>query len=219
MTHTNLETQLTALEPAPDDELAARILLAAENRHRPVALPTHVFAQIAQPTQHTSCFASTLPLLTGIAGGLIGAAVMFLAVTFFVPPKVEIREVVRYVSAEPAVETQSDVQNDPITQPAETVPVDPPKVKPQPQPSREVPWVLAWLYPRVTWQTVAYNAPADLDAMLEYRSRLAKNAANFEPRPQLVRYERNSGPPSEFSPLMYREMIEKENSPAGTTFL
>ena len=208
MTHSNLETQLTALEPVPDDELAARILIAAENRHCPVALPTQILAQIAQPTQHTSCFASTLPLLTGIAGGLIGAAVMFLAVTFFVPPKVEIREIVRYVSAEPAVETQSDVQNDPITQPAETVPIDPPKVKPQPQPSREVPWVLAWLYPRVTWQAVAYNAPVDLDAMLEHRSQLAKHAANFEPRPQLVRYERNNSPPSEFSPLMYREMID-----------
>ena len=220
MTDSNLEDRLAALEPVSDDELAGRILHAIETRHCPVALPTQFFAQVAQPAQHSSCFAFSLPLLTGIAGGLIGAAVMFLAVTFFVPPRVEIREVVRYVPTEVSVDVP--VERQPEIKPAEPEPKvqpDEPSPKSNPQEIRKLPWVLAWLYPVVTNQTLAYNAPADLDAMLEQRARLARNSANREPRPQLVRFERDNSPPSEFSPVMYKDMIEKENRPERTKFL
>ena len=216
MTHSQIEEQLAALEPVTDDELAARILCALETRHCPVSFPTQVFSQVAQPTQYFSCFASTFPLLTGIAGGLIGAAVMFFAVTFFMQPKVEIREVVRYVAVEVPAEQPISIPItiiEPHVQPTELP-------KPKPQPPRTLPWVLAWLSPFVTEPLLAYSTPTDVagrfysdsarvDAMIEQRARLAKNAANFQPLPQLVSYEPNKAAPSEFSPIMYREMIDK----------
>ena len=228
MTLSRLEEQLVGLQPASDDELAARILCALETRHCPVPLPTQVFAQVAQPTQHTSCFASGLPILTGIAGGLIGAAVMFFAVTFFMPPRVEIREVVRFVpvaaaglrAADEKVNvdkvaeenlraTEAEAADKPADKPKPTEP----SPRSKPQESRELPWVLAWLSPIFSRDAVADLRAADmmhdLDAMLEQRARLARNAVNMEPRPQFVRFERDNSPPSEFSPIHYREMMDQ----------
>ena len=209
MTLTQIEEQLAALEPVTDDELAARILCALETRPGPVSLPTHIFAQVAQPTQYISCFASGLPILTGIAGGLIGAAVMFFIVSFFMQPKVEIREVVRYVPVEVPAEQPISIPKtiiEPHVQPTELP-------KPKPQPPRTLPWVLAWLSPIFNRDAVADLRTADmmhdLDAMIEQRARLAKNAANMQPLPQFVSYEPNKAVPSEFSPIMYREMIDK----------
>jgi len=212
MTLSKIEEQLAALEPMPDDELAAGILCALETRHCPVSLPTQIFAQVAQSTQHHSCFASGLPILTGIAGGLIGAALMFFAVTVFMTPRVEIREVVRFVPLEVSVDVP--VETSPEIKP--TVPE--PKVKPiepqsKPQEIQKLPWVLAWLSPIFNRDTVADLRTADmmhdLDAMIEQRARLAKNAANMPSRPQLVLYEPNNSPPSGFSPIHYREMMDK----------
>jgi len=205
MTLSNIEERLAALEPTPDDELAARILHTIDAKHCPIAVPTQIFAQVAQPTVHSSCFASSLPLLTGIAGTLLGAAVMFLAVTFFVPPKVEVREVVRYVHVETQVDTPSVVED---IKPDVPEPVAPP---PKSQEPRELPWLLAWLYPGFMFKATDVRSAdlmADLDAMIEQRAKIAKNSANMEPRPQFVRFERENNTPSEFSPMGYRNMIE-----------
>ncbi len=204
-----LEARLAALVPMPDDELAAKILLAAEDKTLPSPVPAQVFTQMSQPAQHASCFASTLPLLTGLAGGLIGAAVMFFAVTLFLPPKVEIREVVRYVPVESPPEPETVSKNAETPGP-EVVPDKTPREK-TPEKPRELPWVLALFYPTRSPQAVAYRGPADLDAMIEQRAQLARQSALAEPRPQLLSLPRTKAAPSEFSPLMYRETIEKWN--------
>jgi hypothetical protein len=151
-----------------------------------------------------------LPILTGIAGGLIGAAIMFFAVTFFMPPRVEFREVVSYVQQDIPVDELVETQ--PEITPSEPKPAEHPP-RSQPQESRELPWVLAWLSPILMRESTADLRAADLmhdlDAMIEQRAKLARNSANREPRPQFVRFERNNSPPSEFSPINYREMMEK----------
>ena len=168
------------------------------------------------PTHHASCLASTMPLLAGFCGGIIGAALMFLVMTACVSPKVEIREVVRYVPQEASLdkvaanlraaeEIQPEIKPD---EPKQAVPL-PPKVKSQapPQALRELPWFLAMLKPLTCMEahvTVVMNGTCDLDAMLERRAELARQAQRFEPRPQLIQYNRSNDPPSNFSPLMYR---------------
>jgi len=226
MTRSRLEEQLAALVPVQDDALAERILCAAEAGQSPLPVKTRMFAKTVQSTQHTSCFASGLPILTGIAGGLIGAAVMFFTVTFFIPPRAEIREVVRYekvaadpvtvaqvteekAAAEKGAEENLRAADQPNEKPKPTEP--PPKSKPQEV--QKLPWVLAWLPPIFNRDAVADLRTADmmhdLDAMIEQRARLARNAVNMEPRPQFVRFERDNSPPSEFSPIHYREMMDQ----------
>ncbi|MCL2347543.1 MAG: hypothetical protein FWC50_04700, partial [Planctomycetaceae bacterium] len=89
-----LEKRLEQLQPARNDALATKILSAAKaNGTSNGSSGTTVFPNMVSdtplPAQHASCFASTLPLLTGLVGMVVGAAAMFLAVTLFVPPKVE----------------------------------------------------------------------------------------------------------------------------------
>ncbi|MDR1959413.1 MAG: hypothetical protein LBQ54_10305 [Planctomycetaceae bacterium] len=96
------ERRLAELSPAPNEELAAEILAAAERKGKGPPLPPipgepAVFPGSVTPS---SCFVSSLPVLTGLAGAVLGAAAMYFAVPFVLPPKIEVREVVRFVPRE-----------------------------------------------------------------------------------------------------------------------
>jgi len=222
-----LEQRLAAIVPVEDEKLAANILIAIQQNTQDAA-STAIDSALASgqnsgnvglPMQHTSCLASTLPLLTGLCGGMIGAALMFLVITAFASPKVEIREVVRYVpvevSPQKVVEEQTALA--PLPVPEEKPEPSPPQAKPPvPQVPRELPWFLAMLRPLTALESnismVAMNNPSDLDAMIERRAELARQAQRYEPPPLLIRHTISNDRPSEFSPLMYKEMIEEVGS-------
>ena len=219
-----LERRLAALVPVENEELVANILTVIQQNTQD-ASSTAIGSALASgqnsgnvglPTQHASCLASTLPLLTGLCGGMIGAALMFLVMTAFASPKAEIREVVRYVPVEvspPQVVEEQTIPTAPETQPKPS----PPQAKPPvPQVPRELPWFLAMLRPLSALESnismVAMNNTCDLDAMIERRAELARQAQRYEPPPLLIRHTISSERPSEFSPLMYKEMIEEVGS-------
>lgn len=221
-----LERRLAALVPVENEELAASLLSQVQGNPFPALDSALASGQILSganvPTRHVSCMASTLPLLTGIGGGMIGAALMFLVMTALASPKVEIREVVRYVPVEvsPPVQEIQIEDEQKSTAPEESSQPSPPETQPkmppksQPQAPRELPWFLAMLKPLTAFEanvTIAMNTSGDLDAMLERRAEIARQARHYEPRPLLIQYDRSNDPPSEFSPVMYKDMIENFN--------
>ena len=219
-----LERRLAALVPVENKELAANMLADIQQNTQNVSSTAIDSAlssgqnsgNVGLPTQHASCLASTLPLLTGLCGGMIGAALVFLVMTEFASPKVEIREVVRYVLVE--VSPQQVVEEQ-TPQAAPTVPEEKPEPSPpqtRPQVPRELPWFLAMLRPLSALESnismVAMNNTCDLDAMIERRAELARQAQRYESPPLLIRHTISNDRPSEFSPLMYKEMIEEVGS-------
>ena len=222
-----LERRLAALVPIENEGLAANILAAIQQNTQnasSTAIDSALVSgqnsgNVGLPTQHASCLASTLPLLTGLCGGMIGAALMFLVMTAFASPKVEIREVVRYVPVEVSPPQVVEEQTPLVapTTPEERPEPSPPQAKPPvPQVPRELPWFLAMLRPLSALESnismVAMNNPCDLDAMIERRTELARHAQRYEPPPLLIRHTISNDRPSEFSPLMYKEMIEEVGS-------
>lgn len=223
-----LECRLASLMPVENEELAVRILARLEEKKLPVldsVLESGQFLPGANtPTQHASCMASTLPMLTGIVGGIVGAALMFLVMTAYASPKVEIREVVRYVPVEvsaPVSTNHAETEARPVEpvekqeSPETKEKTQQPGLKTKPQVQRELPWFLAMLRPLAAIESnaslIATNNPCDIDAMLERRNEIARQARFSEPRPQLIRYQPSNDPPSDFSPVMYRQMIENFN--------
>lgn len=214
-----LERRLAALVPVENEELATNILSQLAEKPFPALDSAFATGQTqpdaSPPVHHASCVASTLPLLAGLCGGMIGAALMFLIMTAFTSPKVEVREVVRYVQVEvPAEVPQPEAETPPETlmTEEETRPAVP-KVKPSTP--RELPWFLAMLKPLTALEAnagryVAMNDPRDVDAMLKRHNELAlaRQAHYQEPRLQLIQYKRSNVSPSEFSPLMYKDIVD-----------
>ena len=71
--------------------------------------PIRPFSAIRRSASPRSCWFASLSLCSAFAGAIVGAAAMFLGMTFFNPPKVEIREIVREVrvKAEPASDVKA----------------------------------------------------------------------------------------------------------------
>ncbi|MGO9112547.1 MAG: hypothetical protein ACLP9L_25230 [Thermoguttaceae bacterium] len=110
----NLEKRLGRLNPLEQEALAAKILedLHSVDREDPsTALPVYAPVFAAAPfAWPRSCLAS-LSLCSACVGAIVGAAATFLGMTYFVPPKVEIHEIVREVSVK--AESASDVKAKP----------------------------------------------------------------------------------------------------------
>ena len=173
----DLEKRLEKLEPLEQEALAAEIL---ENwqivkRENSSAAPP-VFPQIccdAPSASPRSCFASLSPC-SALVGAIAGAAATFLAMTFFHPPKVEIREVVREVrvKAEPA----TDVEAMPETGLAADRRSSQAESGPENQ-SFEQPNAKKRLEDRLALSDPSFR---DLDSLLAERSALARQMARYE---------------------------------------
>jgi|GEM_PF-2176102 len=217
-----LEKRLEQLQPARNDTLAAKILAAAKvNGTSNGSAGTTVFPSMVSdtplPAQHASCFASTLPLLTGLIGAVVGAAAMFFAVTLFVPPKVEIREIVWVVPAEiSATETATATKKIPDAEKnsgcRKKSPVSDEK-KPA-RASQSPNWLLSWLpfsFERPV-RNVSTETLPDIDALLaeheaNTKRMLASQAFQRNTVTQTVRYVRDPNEPR-LSPKEYRERFE-----------
>ena len=115
-----IEKRLAKLKPLEQEALAADILgdlQIVSREDSSMALPGFppVVAEILSASLR-SRFAA-FSLCSACIGAIVGAAATFLGMTFLLPPKVEIREIVREVHARPAPE--SDVHAKPETKLAE----------------------------------------------------------------------------------------------------
>ena len=211
-----LEKRLEQLQPAKNDALAAKILAAAKvNGTSNGSAGTTVFPSMVSdtslPAQHASCFASTLPLLTGLVGAVVGAAAMFLTMTLFVPPKVEIREIVRVVPTEISA-TETSMATKKIPDVEKKSPVSNEK-KPA-RASQSPNWLLSWL-PfsfEQSVRNVSTDTPPDIDALLaeheaNAKRMLASRAFQRDTVTQMVRSVRDPNEPR-LSPKEYRERME-----------
>jgi hypothetical protein len=176
----NLEKRLENLRPTEQEVLAGKILedwQAAKRGDSMTASP------------RTRGVAS-LSIYSACAGAIVGAAAMFLGMTFLVPPKIEIREIVREVPVE--VKTETNVAANRRSTPAQSV--------------SEIP-AISPLKAKKKWENLfASNAATfrDLDAILADGELLAR---------QTARYESNAGSASsgfarpQISPDQYREIL------------
>ena len=109
----DLEKRLAQLQPLEQEALAADILndwQLASREDSSAALPAYppvVADTLSAPRR--SPFAS-LSLCSACIGAIVGAAATFLGMTFLLPPKVEIREIVREVHAKPEPETDANAK-------------------------------------------------------------------------------------------------------------
>jgi hypothetical protein len=198
-----LEKRLEKLEPLKQDVLAAKILenwqyvKGGKSSAAPPVIST-IIGDASSASPRSCCFAS-LSLCSAIAGAIVGAAAMFLGMTFFTSPKVEIREIVREVrvKAEPA----SDVKAKPETKPADhhTSPAE----SGSENRSLTQPKAKKSSYDRLDLCAVPFR---DLDSLLAERNAIAR---------QMARYESNAGPASSglarprISPEEYRELLRE----------
>jgi anti-sigma factor RsiW len=206
-----LEKRLEKLQPLGQEALTAKILenwriVKGENASAAPAAVSPLFGVTRSASPRSRCFAS-LSLCSAATGAIAGAAATFLGMTFFTPPKVEIREVVREVrvQAEPA----SDVKaQPPETNPAETnLAADR-----QSSPAKYATEIQSIEQPRAKTKEledrlVLSDAPfRELDALLAERQALAR---------RMARYGSNDGSvssgfvPPRISPEEYRELLRE----------
>jgi hypothetical protein len=191
-----LEKRLEKLEPLAQEALAAKILENWEivKRGDTAAVPP-VFPPICGDTRSVSprscCFAS-LSLGSAFVGAIVGAAAMFLGMTFFIPPKVEIREIVRdvRVKAEPEAKLAADHRPSPVEPGSENQSFEQPKAKKK-------------------WEdrlALSDGTFRDLDSLLAEREALARQMARHESDVCSV----SSGfVPRRISPEEYRKLLRE----------
>ena len=198
----DLEKRLEKLQPLEQEALAAKILEDWQivSRGDPsTALPAFppVFAD-SRSASPRSCFALH-SLCSACIGAIVGAAATFLGMTSLLPPKVEIREIVREVSVKPmpAIEEKAtpeakvvDRRSSPVESGSETQPVVQPKGRNE-------------FDDRPTLSGLSFR---DLDALLAEREAFAR---------QMVRRNSNVGStssgfvPPRISPDEYRELLRE----------
>jgi len=158
-----IEKRLAKLSPLAQDALAAKILdswATVKHDHRSAALP------VSPPRFRLK----TLSPGSALLGAIIGAAATFLAMITLMPPKVEVREVVREQPARPATEIPAS--------PASNVAVE--QVAPDPG-TANVPIERA--RPRKNFEDqLAFADPSirDIDALIAQREGLVRRMAVYE---------------------------------------
>ena len=118
----DLEKRLAKLQPLEQEALAAEILanwqIAKGEKSSPAS---DAFSPIFGDTGAASprnCRFASLSLCSAVAGAIVGAAATFLGMAFFLPPKVEIREIVHevHVQAEPETGANAKPENKPAAE-------------------------------------------------------------------------------------------------------
>ncbi|MDR1384038.1 MAG: hypothetical protein LBJ67_09370 [Planctomycetaceae bacterium] len=236
-----LERQLAALKPIKNHELVEKIMLFTEEKTRqelenPAGFPQSLseyscfpdFSQTTDTANHASRFTSVLPILTGFAGIIFGAAITLFIVTFIIPPQVTVREIVRVVPAENSTQKNSAIQT--AASPSDSRSISDsyhhitvkhekfssPEILPQPEPPIFPAWLAAVLesfvperfFLSVQQDAIAMNQSIDIDAMLKRHEEISKHAAYSEPRVMLLRHAVNKTPDT-LSPLTFRETLRE----------
>ena len=199
-----LEKRLEKLKPMEQEALAAKILedwQIVSREDSPAVLPAYppVLGDVRSASPR-SCFAS-LSFRSACVGAIVGAAATFLTMTFFHPPKVEIREIVREVPVKPVPATEekatpetkvADRRSSLAESGSENRSFE------QPKANRK-------LEDRLALSAAPF---CDLDSLLAERQAFAR---------QMARYESNIGSasngfvPPRISPEKYRELLRELN--------
>jgi len=139
----DVEKRLEKLEPLEQKALAAKILenwqiVSRENSSPALPAFPPIFVDALSALPRSSGFAS-LSLGSVFIGAIVGAAATFLVTTFFLTPKVEIREIVREVrvqpepatdvKAKPETELEADRRSSPVASGPENQPLAQPKAR------------------------------------------------------------------------------------------
>jgi hypothetical protein len=204
-----LEKRLEKLDPLVQEALAAKILdnwqiVKGENSSTAPPVFSPICGDALSASPRSCCFASR-SLCSAIAGAIVGAAATFLLMTFFTPPKIEIREVVREVpvKAEPAsdAKAQPEIQL-PETEMAADDQFSRAKSVSENQ-SFERPNAKRNLEDRLALSAAPF---CDLDALLAQRQAFARQMAGYE--------SNNGSAPSGFvppriSPEEFRELLRE----------
>jgi hypothetical protein len=166
----DLEKRLEKLVPLAQDALAAKILeyrqiVKRENSSAATSALPPIFGDAPSALPRSCCFAS-LSLGSAFAGAIVGAAAMFLGMTYFIQPRVEIREIVREVrvKAEPTI----DVQAKPETKLAKSGSVN----RSFGQPNAKKKWD-----ERLALSDASFR---DLDTLIAQRNALARQMTYYE---------------------------------------
>ena len=198
----DIEKRLENLQPLEQKALADKILEDWQIVKRgDASTPPPVFPPICGDVPSVSprsCFAS-LSLCSACVGAIVGAAATFLGMTFLLPPKVEIREVVREVPVNPLPATEEkatpetkvvDRRSSPVESGPETQPAAQPKGRNK-------------FDDRPALSGFSFR---DLDALVAEREAFAR---------QMGRHDSNVGStssgfvPPRISPEQYRELLRE----------
>ena len=201
-----IEKQLSTLSPLGDDRLVETIL--AQKSGNPI--PSVLFSDQAASVPgnlHASCFSTLLPVLTGLGGTVLGAVVVFLFFTLGVSPRVEIREIVRYVPAETVI------------QEPETPTLPLPESKGIEKPVHRIADQIAENSRNDSWFPVVFpllNPPRqearktlDLDEMIERQRMIAQNQERYPQKSYRFDGRKSEILPTNFNSEQYKALIEE----------
>lgn len=198
-----IEEQLSKLLPLGNDQLVEEILSQKPKNRIPDAVFSDPIASVPGNLHHASCFSMVLPVLTGLGGTVLGAVIMFVIFTFAVSPKVEIREIVRYVPMETAAQEPETQVEQPLQLPEQEKPT------PQIEEKRSTDsWFLA-MFPRLTPPRQEARKMLDLDEMIERQRTIAQNSSRTRPRQYWIEERKSEIVPANFNPEQYKALLEE----------